>query len=108
MTRRRRQFQNAAENLRQADLDNIAHFEPRRETVGDLLRRAREGKRLEIAAVVNQSRIRRGYLKAIEEGRFQDLPGLTHAVGDRKSVVVGKGVSVRGDPGGRRYINKKN
>jgi cytoskeletal protein RodZ len=81
MTRRRRQFQNAAENLRQADLDNIAHFEPRRETVGDLLRRAREGKRLEIAAVANQSRIRSGYLKAIEEGRFQDLPGLTYAVG---------------------------
>lgn len=81
MTRRRRQFQNAAENLRQADLDNIAHFEPRRETVGDMLRRAREGKRLEIAAVANQSRIRSGYLKAIEEGRFQDLPGLTYAVG---------------------------
>lgn len=81
MTRRRRQFQNAAENLRQAELDNIAHFEPRRETVGDMLRRAREGKRLEIAAVASQSRIRSGYLKAIEEGRFQDLPGLTYAVG---------------------------
>src|SRR3546814_14432284 len=28
--------------------------------------------------------------------------------GDRKSVVSGKSVSVRVDPGGRRIINKKN
>jgi cytoskeletal protein RodZ len=82
MTRRRRQLLNSAEDLRQSrELDNIAHFEPRRETVGDLLRRAREGKGQAIEAVATRLRIRALYLKAIEEGRFQDLPGLTYAVG---------------------------
>jgi cytoskeletal protein RodZ len=82
MTRRRRQLLNSAEDLRQSrELDNIAHFEPRRETVGDLLRRAREGKGQAIETVATRLRIRALYLKAIEEGRFQDLPGLTYAVG---------------------------
>ena len=82
MTRRRRQLLSSAEDLRQArDLDNIAHFEPRRETVGDLLRRAREGKGQALEAVATRLRIRALYLKAIEDGRFQDLPGLTYAVG---------------------------
>lgn len=82
MTRRRRQLLNSAEDLRQSrDLDNIAHFEPRRETVGDLLRRAREGKGQAIEAVATRLRIRALYLKAIEDGRFHDLPGLTYAVG---------------------------
>jgi cytoskeletal protein RodZ len=82
MTRRRRQLLNSAEDLRQPrDLDNIAHFEPRRETVGDLLRRAREGKSQALEAVATRLRIRVLYLKAIEDGRFQDLPGLTYAVG---------------------------
>jgi len=82
MTRRKRQLLNSAEDLRQArDLDNIAHFEPRRETVGDLLRRARDGKGQTLEAVASKLRIRAGYLKAIEDGRFHDLPGLTYAVG---------------------------
>src|SRR3546814_11151859 len=33
---------------------------------------------------------------------------LSEMVGDRKSVVEGKSVSVRGDLGGRRIIKKKN
>src|SRR3546814_11403375 len=33
--------------------------------------------------------------------------GVRSADGDRKSVVEGKGVSVRVDPGGRRIIKKK-
>lgn len=82
MTRRRRQLLNTAEDLSQPrDLGNVAHFEPRRETVGDLLRRAREGRGQDIEAVATKLRIRPGYLKAIEAGRFQDLPGSTYAVG---------------------------
>src|SRR3546814_15558021 len=34
-------------------------------------------------------------------------PGAGIASGDRKSVVEGKRGSVRGDPGGRRFIKKK-
>lgn len=82
MTRRKRQLLNTAEDLREPrDLDNVTHFEPRRETVGDLLRRAREGRGEELETVATRLRIRPGYLKAIEAGRFQDLPGLTYAVG---------------------------
>ena len=82
MTRRRRQLLNTSEDLRRlGDLDNVTQFEPRRETVGDLLRRAREGKSQPLDLVATRLKIRSGYLKAIEEGRFQDLPGLTYAVG---------------------------
>lgn len=82
MTRRRRQLLNTAEDHRDArDLDNIAHFEPRRETVGELLRRTREIRGSELEEVATRLRIRPGYLKAIEAGRFQDLPGSTYAVG---------------------------
>lgn len=82
MTRRRRQLLNTAEDLSQPrDIGNVTHFEPRRETVGDLLRRAREGRGQDVEAVAAKLRIRPGYLKAIEAGRFQDLPGSTYAVG---------------------------
>lgn len=82
MTRRRRQLLNTAEDHRDGrDLDNVAHFEPRRETVGELLRRTREIKGSDLDAVAARLRIRPGYLKAIEGGRFQDLPGSTYAVG---------------------------
>ena len=82
MTRRRRQLLNTAEDQRDTrDLDNIAHFEPRRETVGELLRRTREIRGSELEEVATRLRIRPGYLRAIEAGRFQDLPGSTYAVG---------------------------
>jgi cytoskeleton protein RodZ len=80
--RRKRQLLNTADDPREErDLDNIARFEPRRETVGELLRRTREIKGHELDAVAVRLRIRPAYLKAIESGRFQDLPGSTYAVG---------------------------
>lgn len=54
---------------------------PKPESVADLLRRTREGYGQDLGTVAMQLRIRNGYLRAIEEGRFKDLPGSTYAVG---------------------------
>ena len=69
------------------ELRRDSHFDPERYdpaaggTVGDLLRRTREGFGQDIDAVAMQLRIRNNYLRAIETGRFRDLPGSTYAVG---------------------------
>lgn len=52
-----------------------------RESVGDVLRRAREGYREDLNLVAQTLKIRHAYLKAIEERDYQDLPGPTYAVG---------------------------
>ncbi len=52
-----------------------------RESVGALLRSNRQHHGLEIAQVAEALRIRLTFLQAIEEGRHQDLPGPTYAVG---------------------------
>jgi cytoskeleton protein RodZ len=49
--------------------------------VAGLLRDTRIKLGRDIAVVANTLRIRQPYLQAIEEGRFQDLPGATYAVG---------------------------
>jgi len=49
--------------------------------VGGLLRRRREEIQQDIEEVSRQLRIRSGYIRAIEEGKFQDLPGTAYAVG---------------------------
>ena len=49
--------------------------------VGRLLRETRERYGQDIATVSHQLRIRSVYLKAIEDGSYQDLPGSTYAVG---------------------------
>jgi cytoskeletal protein RodZ len=53
----------------------------RREGVGSLLRQKRESFRQDLDTVAGQLHIRLSYLKAIEDGRFKDLPGLTYASG---------------------------
>jgi cytoskeleton protein RodZ len=52
-----------------------------REGVGVLLRQKRESFRQDLYTVAGQLHIRLSYLKAIEDGRFKDLPGLTYASG---------------------------
>jgi cytoskeleton protein RodZ len=52
-----------------------------REGVGALLRQKRESFRQDLDTVAGQLHIRLSYLKAIEDGRFKDLPGLTYASG---------------------------
>jgi cytoskeleton protein RodZ len=49
--------------------------------VGSLLRQRREELGQDIDAVSRQLRIRAIYIRAIEEGRLQDLPGTAYAVG---------------------------
>jgi cytoskeleton protein RodZ len=49
--------------------------------VGRLLRETRETYQQDIATVAQQLRIRSVYLRAIEEGNYQALPGSTYAVG---------------------------
>jgi len=46
--------------------------------VGRLLRDQREGRGLSLSAVEKSLRIRRGHLEAIEEGRFDKLPGAAY------------------------------
>ncbi|MHA1599387.1 MAG: RodZ domain-containing protein [Alphaproteobacteria bacterium] len=52
-----------------------------RETVADLLRRAREDFGQDLRGVADILRIRPAYLEAIESGEFDLLPGTTYAVG---------------------------
>jgi cytoskeleton protein RodZ len=49
--------------------------------VGALLRRRREEIQQEVEDVSRQLRIRSTYIRAIEEGRFQELPGNAYAIG---------------------------
>lgn len=49
--------------------------------VGGLLRETRVSQGRDLATAATTLRIRQPYLLAIEEGRFQDLPGATYAVG---------------------------
>lgn len=62
--------------------DRMPSVEPSpRESVGSLLRNARLAHGLDIAQVADALRIRLSFIEAIEEGRHQDLPGPTYAVG---------------------------
>ena len=49
--------------------------------VGGLLRASRMRRNEELGDVAKILRIRLVYMEAIEEGRFDDLPGATYAVG---------------------------
>jgi cytoskeleton protein RodZ len=49
--------------------------------VGALLRRRREEIQQDVEDVSGQLRIRSTYIRAIEEGRFQELPGNAYAIG---------------------------
>jgi cytoskeleton protein RodZ len=49
--------------------------------VGALLRRRREETQQDVDDVSRQLRIRSAYIRAIEEGKFQELPGNAYAIG---------------------------
>lgn len=55
--------------------------------LGDEFRQARREKGLEVTDVADELRIRRLYLKAIEEGRFGILPGTVYAIGFVRSYA---------------------
>lgn len=56
--------------------------------VGAFLREARETTGRTVADVAQNLRIRRVYLEAIENGRFDELPGATYAVGFVRSYAA--------------------
>jgi cytoskeleton protein RodZ len=53
----------------------------RRRTIGQLLRETREGIGSDLNRVATALRIRAAYLEAIEEGRYDQLPGAVYALG---------------------------
>lgn len=55
--------------------------ETRSGEVGALLRKTREASGRDLRTVADALRIRHGHLLAIEEGRYDELPGATYAVG---------------------------
>ena len=57
------------------------------EGIGTDLRAARVETGVDIAAVADNLRIRKGYLEAIEEGRFSDLPGGAYVFGFLRSYA---------------------
>jgi len=58
-----------------------------RETVGQLLRTAREKRGKTLRDVADYLRIRMLYLEALEESRFKDLPGPAYALGFLRSYA---------------------
>lgn len=54
---------------------------PEGRSVAALLKEARESSGLDLGEIAAQLRIRRVYLQAIEDGRFDELPGPAYAVG---------------------------
>ena len=55
--------------------------------VGELLRRNRVERELSLQDIAQQLRIQRSYLEALEEGDFDNLPGLTYAIGYVRSYA---------------------
>ena len=60
--------------------------------VGSTLRAARLEAGLSLADAATRLRIRRVYLEAIEEGRYQDLPGAVYAIGFVRSYAETMGL----------------
>ena len=61
--------------------DDSGQLEESAHAIGELLRERREELGLELAAIGEALRIKPVYLAALEQGRPQDLPGPTYAIG---------------------------
>lgn len=66
---------------------------PQSITVGDMLRQARESKKLTLEDVSAAIHIRTAQLRAIEEGNLSALPGMTYAVGFIRNYASYLGLS---------------
>ncbi len=63
-------------------------------SIGDRLRVAREGKRLELSHISAETRIPIRHLEAIETGNFDTLPSRTYAIGFAKNYARAVGMDV--------------
>ena len=60
--------------------------------VGEVLRAAREAKRLELSHIAGETRIAVRHLEAIEAGNFETLPSRTYAIGFAKNFARAVGL----------------
>lgn len=74
--------------MNQDGASNMMHPVEGGDHVGAYLREARETTGRTVADVAQILRIRRVYLEAIEDGRFDELPGATYAVGFVRSYAA--------------------
>lgn len=74
--------------LNQDGAPNAIHSVEGVDHVGAFLREARENTGRTVADVAQVLRIRRVYLEAIEDGRFDELPGAAYAVGFIRSYAT--------------------
>ena len=73
--------------MNQDGASNMMHPVEGADHVGAFLREARETTGRTVLEVAENLRIRRVYLEAIEDGRFDELPGATYAVGFVRSYA---------------------
>src|ERR1700730_4684060 len=73
----------------------------RRRTIGQLLRETREGFGSDLIRVATALRIRAAYLEAIEEGRYDQLPGAVYALGFVRAYATHLGLD--GEEAVRRF-----
>ncbi|HEX7966916.1 MAG TPA: RodZ domain-containing protein [Stellaceae bacterium] len=86
----------------QSAADVSAESRPsRRRTVGQLLRETREGLGSDLNRVATALRIRAAYLEAIEEGRYDNLPGAVYALGFVRAYATHLGLD--GEEAVRRF-----
>ena len=83
-------------------MDASAEARPtRRRTIGQLLRETREGFGSDLNRVATTLRIRAAYLEAIEEGRYDQLPGAVYALGFVRAYATHLGLD--GEEAVRRF-----
>jgi cytoskeleton protein RodZ len=91
----------AVEVVGTGDRSSITEASRRRRTVGQLLRETRESYGSDIPRVAAALRIRASYLEAIENGRYDQLPGAVYAMGFVRAYAVHLGLD--GDEALRRF-----
>ncbi|MEK9899366.1 MAG: RodZ domain-containing protein, partial [Rhodospirillaceae bacterium] len=74
--------------LNQDGASDMMHSVEGADHVGSFLREARENAGSTVADIARNLRIRRVYLEAIEDGRFDELPGATYAIGFVRSYAA--------------------
>lgn len=84
---------------RAAESEAVPAAQPRH--VGILLRRAREAQNEDLRVAATHLRIRAGYLRAIEDGRFDELPSGAYALGFVRAYAIHLGLD--GDKLVRRF-----
>jgi len=67
-------------------------LQPEPQTAGEMLRAAREEKRLELAHIAGETRIPIRHLESIEAGAYEDLPSRAYAIGFSKTYAKAVGL----------------